>query len=108
MDPRAIAALDELARRQEMAERLEKFLHLTPRQQQIARKYAEGRTMEQVAAAVFLAPDTVKYHLIHIYRKLGITAKPSTKCRDLAYLIGFVDGMGARRLRMVTHREEAA
>lgn len=99
------AALDELHHRQEMAEQLERFLLLTPRQQQIARLYT-NRTTEQVAHRLCLSEHTIKNHLIVVYAKLGITT-PHTKKGDLCFLLGFVEGFGARRLRIVTHREAA-
>jgi DNA-binding CsgD family transcriptional regulator len=33
---------------------------------------AEGRTTGETAAALFLSPKTVEYHLRHVYLKLGI------------------------------------
>ena len=38
---------------------------------------AEGRTTREAAAALFLSPKTVEYHLRHVYTKLGITAGAS-------------------------------
>ena len=45
---------------------------LTPQELHIAQLLAEGRTTRETAAAVFLSPKTVEYHLRSIYRKLGI------------------------------------
>ena len=45
---------------------------LTPQELQIALLLAGGRTTRETAAAVFLSPKTVEYHLRSIYRKLGI------------------------------------
>ena len=36
---------------------------------------AEGRTTRQAAAALFLSPKTVEYHLRHVYLKLGISSR---------------------------------
>lgn len=44
---------------------------LTPREIEVARLVAEGRTNGQIAEALFLAPGTVKNHIAVIQRKLG-------------------------------------
>jgi DNA-binding CsgD family transcriptional regulator len=33
------------------------------------------RKTREAAAAVFLSPKTVEYHLRHVYRKLGISSR---------------------------------
>jgi DNA-binding CsgD family transcriptional regulator len=48
---------------------------LTPRELQIALLLAEGRTTRQTAAALFMSPKTVEYHLRHVYTKLGIDSR---------------------------------
>lgn len=90
-----------------MLDRLERFLAMTPRQQQIARLYAEGRSLVEVADAACIQPQTAKALISTVYQKLGMTGNFS-KCRELSYLLGYVDGMNGRRLRMVTHRNEEA
>ena len=49
--------------------------HLTPRESQIAQQVAEGRSNQEVAAALYLTPKTVEFHLTRIYRKLGIRSR---------------------------------
>jgi DNA-binding CsgD family transcriptional regulator len=49
--------------------------HLTPQELQIARLLAEGRTTREAAAAIFVSPKTVEYHLRHVYDKLGIRSR---------------------------------
>ena len=66
-----LAATGETARRRD-ASTLDE---LTPQELQIARLLAEGRTTREAAAAVFLSPKTVEYHLRHVYRKLGIRSR---------------------------------
>ncbi len=66
-----LAATGETARRRD-ASTLDE---LTPQELQIARLLADGRTTREAAAAVFLSPKTVEYHLRHVYRKLGIRSR---------------------------------
>jgi DNA-binding CsgD family transcriptional regulator len=48
---------------------------LTPQERQIAGLLATGRTTREAAAALFLSPKTVEYHLRHVYLKLGIRSR---------------------------------
>ena len=66
-----LAATGETARRRD-ASTLD---DLTPQELQIAVLLAEGRTTKQAAAALFLSPKTIEYHLRNVYRKLGIASR---------------------------------
>jgi DNA-binding CsgD family transcriptional regulator len=48
---------------------------LTPQELQIALLLAAGRTTREAAAAVFLSPKTIEYHLRHVYQKLAINSR---------------------------------
>lgn len=48
---------------------------LTPQERQIAALLADGHTTREAAAALFLSPKTVEYHLRHVYLKLGIRSR---------------------------------
>lgn len=48
---------------------------LTPQELQIAMLLAGGRTTREAAAALFLSPKTIEYHLRHVYLKLGIHSR---------------------------------
>jgi len=48
---------------------------LTAQEIRIARMLASGRTTKETAAALFLSPKTVEYHLRHVYQKLGIRTR---------------------------------
>ena len=66
-----LAATGETARRRDASTVDE----LTPQELQIARLLAEGRTTREAAAAIFVSPKTVEYHLRHVYDKLGIRSR---------------------------------
>ena len=48
---------------------------LTPQELQVSLLLGEGRTTREVAAALFLSPKTVEYHLRKVYTKLGIRSR---------------------------------
>lgn len=45
---------------------------LTPQELQVALLVAEGATNREAAAALFVTPKTIEFHLGHIYGKLGV------------------------------------
>jgi DNA-binding CsgD family transcriptional regulator len=66
-----LAATGETARRRDVT-----TVHdLTPQELQIAMRLADGRTTRETAAALFLSPKTIEYHLRSIYRKLAIGSR---------------------------------
>lgn len=48
---------------------------LSPREQQIAERYAAGCSYQEIAAELHIAPSTVRTHLATIYRKLEVSSK---------------------------------
>lgn len=48
---------------------------LTAQEMQVSLLLAEGRTTRETAAALFLSPKTVEYHLRKVYTKLGIRSR---------------------------------
>lgn len=48
---------------------------LTPQELQVSLLLAEGRTTRETAAALFLSPKTVEYHLRKVYTKLDIHSR---------------------------------
>jgi DNA-binding CsgD family transcriptional regulator len=47
----------------------------TPQELQVALLLTSGRTTRETAAALFLSPKTVEYHLRHVYQRLGIHSR---------------------------------
>ena len=48
---------------------------LTPQERQVALQVAEGKSNKEVAAALFLSPKTVEFHLSRVYRKLDLSSR---------------------------------
>ena len=66
-----LAATGETARRRDPSTRND----LTPRELQIALLLASGSTTREAAAALFLSPKTIEFHLRSVYRKLDINSR---------------------------------
>ncbi len=58
---------------------------LTPRELQIARLVAAGKTNRDVAATLFVTPKTVEFHLTRVYRKLEIHSRSELVRRMAGY-----------------------
>ena len=80
-DPWSTSARAELAATGETARRRDVTTvnDLTPQELQIALSLAKGRTTRETAAALFLSPKTIEYHLRSIYRKLAIGSRSELK-----------------------------
>jgi DNA-binding CsgD family transcriptional regulator len=75
-------ATGETARRREPS-RLDE---LTAQELQVSLLLAEGRTTREAAAALFLSPKTIEYHLRNVYRKLAIHSRP--ELREALHALG--------------------
>jgi DNA-binding NarL/FixJ family response regulator len=66
-----------------------KALGLTERELTILGALARGLANEEIAKELWVAPQTVKFHLTNIYRKLGV--KNRTEATRIAYQHGLVE-----------------
>jgi DNA-binding NarL/FixJ family response regulator len=48
---------------------------LSPRETQMLRRLAEGRSNREIARELWLSEHTVKYHLTNVYRKIGVKGR---------------------------------
>jgi DNA-binding CsgD family transcriptional regulator len=62
---------------------------LTDRELEILRALGEGHSNKQIAGLLWLAEQTVKFHLTNIYRKLNVASR--TEAVQWAYRHGLLD-----------------
>lgn len=88
--PWAEQARGELAasgERQEQPYKGSDLGELTPQELQIAALVAAGATNREAAAALFLSPKTIEFHLGSVYRRLGLRSRT-----ELARLVASASG----------------
>ncbi len=76
-------ATDRHAPFKALDERL-RAIPLSPREQEIAALVVRGQTNREIARRCFISQQTVKDHLKHVYRKLGV----HTRTALIAELLG--------------------
>ena len=73
--PFAARARREFAATGEVVPPAASATEFTPQESLVAALAAEGRSNPEIAAALFISPNTVDYHLRKVFRKLGITSR---------------------------------
>ncbi len=81
---------------------------LTPQELQIAVLLASGRTTREAAAALFLSPKTIEYHLRHVYLKLGIHSREQLARVDGLTQEAATENTGGSRVAAVHQLEPAS
>lgn len=61
---------------------------LSPREREVALLVASGKGRPEIARQLNLSPFTVRNHLDSIYKKLGLSGKPSPMIRLVAIVYG--------------------
>lgn len=69
----------------ELMLRGERYSGLTEREQQITKLVCDGLSNKAIAHQLGLSEGTVKLHLHHIYKKLGITTRSALLSLALSY-----------------------
>ena len=71
----ARAATELRATGEQVADETQPLPELTPQELHIGLLVAEGKTNKEIAAAMFLSPKTIEYHLANTFRKLDIHSR---------------------------------
>ena len=74
-ETRAEAELRAAGERPSREHRPRALSALTPQELQVALTVARGATNREAAAALFLSPKTIEFHLVNIYRKLKLRSR---------------------------------
>ena len=59
--------------------------HLTPRQVEVLRLLEQGRSTKQIAAELHLSTETVRNHIRHLLRALGVNSRLEAVAAARAY-----------------------
>jgi DNA-binding NarL/FixJ family response regulator len=82
IDPKVVEAL--LGRRAQLAE--SRLHDLTPRETDVLREMAQGKTNAAIAESLFLSESAIEKHVGSIFGKLGLRSEPKVDRRVAAVL----------------------
>jgi DNA-binding NarL/FixJ family response regulator len=74
---------------------LERFMRLTPREQEVLALLVDGCDHEAVGGVLFISPQTARTHIQRLITKLGVHSR--LEAATLAVRYGLVDRLPARR-----------
>lgn len=74
---------------------MKKIPRLSDREAQVLELVAKGMTNKQIAAAIFIRPETVKTHVSRIFKKLKVKSRMQAVLR--ATELGFLKKMNVTR-----------
>jgi DNA-binding NarL/FixJ family response regulator len=63
---------------------LQRSPRLSPREREILAHVAAGASNKQIAAACGVSPNTVKFHLVHLFAKLGVGSRAEAVATAIA------------------------
>src|SRR4029079_18491865 len=79
---RAVHETNQAAPRPVVEEPHALLQRLTQREQEVLGYIVQGLTNKEIATQLFLSPDTVKNHVVHIMEKLGAQDRPPAAVCD--------------------------
>jgi DNA-binding CsgD family transcriptional regulator len=65
---------------------------LTPREREVLRWLAAGKSTSEIAGKLWVTPATVSKHLHNLYRKLGVTSRTAALAATSRYGVRMLDG----------------
>lgn len=70
------AVLLEPARQPDIAPILVELHQLTPREREVTQALLQGRPTREIAATLWITPETLRGHIKSIFAKLGVNSRP--------------------------------
>jgi DNA-binding CsgD family transcriptional regulator len=55
------------------------FSDLSPREEDIMRAFALGKSYKEISEELFIAPETAKTHIRNVYKKLQVNSRSALK-----------------------------
>ena len=78
---RLLSGHQRIEREEALARNRPKACHFSQREAELARLLSRGQSNRELAVALNMAPDTVKWHLKNIFGKLGVSNRTQAVLR---------------------------